>query len=272
MSASKKASSRREPPIRDLENRISTKSGTAGSASVAEGRDAAMVLAEEIEELPKGKEKNNVIIAFNTMALHYDSVIKHYIAKRNALREADDVIEGLRGHVDALSSMATEDRAKMNALIATRRGCGCKKQGGQCTGGCGCSGTKGVVVPCGSHCSCDPSRCQNRTIRSSLSASSSGAAASAAAASAAPPAKQKKKVQIEDIVAARRAFHRMRVAQSNDDASSSSSSSSSYDDSDDDDSDADDGERHAAPKSAGESSDDDDGAARKAAKKKSSKK
>ena len=51
------------------------KTGTAGTAKVAKGRDTVLDLADAIAELPAAASTNEVITAFNQLVKLYDGVI-----------------------------------------------------------------------------------------------------------------------------------------------------------------------------------------------------
>jgi len=63
------------------------KTGTAGTAKVAKGRDAVLDLADAIHELPAAASTNNVITAFNNLVHHYDGVIVVSVHEQRAQAE-----------------------------------------------------------------------------------------------------------------------------------------------------------------------------------------
>lgn len=157
-----KAVRSREPQIAELQNAAKvSKGGTEGNAAAARTRDAVRELAESLHTIPAGSAKNDAINDFNKLVRQYDAVIVHYVSKSRALRNADDTIVQLQDSMIQLRDQTEETRQQLEGLMANRRGCGCRARGAQCTGTCGCS-REGRVVACGSHCSCDPTKCQNR--------------------------------------------------------------------------------------------------------------
>ena len=153
----------REPVIDELANGAEmSKGGTSGSAAAARTRDAVRALAESLHTIPAGSAKNDAINYFNKLVRQYDAVIVHHVSKsRKLLRNADDTIVQLQDSMIQLRDQTEETRQQFEALAANRRGCGCRARGAQCIGTCGCS-REGRVVACGSHCSCDATKCQNR--------------------------------------------------------------------------------------------------------------
>jgi len=84
----KKARAVKAPKIEELQKGGKVKkTGTAGTAKVAKGRDAVLDLADAIHELPAAPSTNNVITAFNNLVHHYDGVIVVSVHEQRAQAE-----------------------------------------------------------------------------------------------------------------------------------------------------------------------------------------
>ncbi len=133
-----------------------TKTGTAGTANVAKGRDAMRAMRRLVDAMHSGERKDNFMEAVNALTEQYDEVILSYVAKRDGLRLANETMEQMSEAVADLRDEAGEQMELLKKLLKQRPGCGCgagkaTNTAGRCTGTCGCAR---MNLQCNDKCGC----------------------------------------------------------------------------------------------------------------------
>jgi hypothetical protein len=153
------SSSDEEEPRRPKQGYKVTKSGTAGTATVAKGRNRLRAVLSLVADMSAGNRKTNFMEAVNALTEEYDEVILAYVGKRDALREANSSLDEMRDAAQNLEATEAEVatlRATVTKLLEKRAGCGCasgkaNNTAGRCTGACGCAK---LDVQCNDKCGC----------------------------------------------------------------------------------------------------------------------
>ncbi len=132
-----------------------TRSGTAGTAKVAQGRDAVRGILDAVDEMRDSNTKDKMMEAVDALSKQFDQVILAYVSKRDALQGANETVEKMQEALETAGQTEEQLREQMKKLASGHHGCGCKQGSdtsiaGRCVA-CGCAR---AGVQCSDKCSC----------------------------------------------------------------------------------------------------------------------